>query len=365
MTNRLRKIAIYAIVTLVVPLLVLVGVDNTFGWALKNYYPIAFRDVRTFRQELAEDTDPLVARRVGHPFAQFVLNYKNPELMKNAHVNSLGYTDDEFVVAKEPGEYRILAFGGSTTVGYEAWPNKLQDYLNAQAAHTPYRRFTVYNFGIEGYTSMHSAVTMAMHGVDYKPDMIIVHDSYNDTVPMFNAGFRNDYAHTYKSWLIENVDEYPSLLIHLIRHSELAGFATFYVINKGVPRPMKDGAYVSPSGREFYVQHPQPAQTADAPPYVFKRNLNTMRLLAADVGAKMMVLTGPYRGNVGKDTYVINDYVRDFQHEHPGVILCDLQTFGAEFEPHYTDIMHLTESGQKVKGEIVGKAVIASFSKGK
>lgn len=360
MRNEIKKmIVLYSITCVVVPLCVLVGADVATGWALRYFLPHTRDLLATYRAEITDESDPEGALRVGHPFALFVRNYKYAPIAKPYHVNSLGYTDDEFDFKKAPDEFRIIALGGSTTVGYDAWPNQLERYLNT---HAKGRKFSVYNMGIESYTSMQSVITLAMHGVDYHPDLVIVHDGYNDAIPAATKGFRNDYAHAYKSWHIDNIKQYPWLLVRLIRRSNIAALAAFYTVEGGNLREAQSGEYVSG------IEHVSPEEAAkpgfyDRPIYVFTRNLNSVRVLAREAGAKMMILTGPHKNDGGKDYDIYNHAMRTFQQQHPEVWMCDLQQQGAALEPYYVDAIHVNVGGQKEKARLIGHAVLSALEK--
>jgi hypothetical protein len=113
---------------------------------------------------------------IGHPFSQCIGNYKNKAVSSKYHINSLGFTDDEFIMEKPKGVIRIAALGGSTTAGYEAWPNQLERLLNTGSKH----QYEVMNFGIEGYNTAHSIVNLALHVMDFQPDIVSLHDCYNE-----------------------------------------------------------------------------------------------------------------------------------------------------------------------------------------
>ncbi len=100
-----------------------------------------------------------------------------PEL---ARFNSQGFRLSEPVPAKEPGEFRIIALGGSTTedVWNDAgihWPLVAQCSLRRQGF--PVR---ILNGAMSAFTTAHSLVRLQFDVLEYEPDMVVVMDAVND-----------------------------------------------------------------------------------------------------------------------------------------------------------------------------------------
>ncbi|GAB6037045.1 hypothetical protein JCM15519_16040 [Fundidesulfovibrio butyratiphilus] len=116
-----------------------------------------------------------------------VLGYR---LKKNYHVdeytfNSLGFRDKEFKKEKDPGVFRIICLGGSTTIGSHAgdnaytYPSLLQDLLNF-SPNGGANRIEVINAGVFGYHSWHSLLRVMTELDALHPDMYIIMDGLND-----------------------------------------------------------------------------------------------------------------------------------------------------------------------------------------
>lgn len=315
--------------------------------------------------------DEAKAYRIGHPFIQFVANNKNKK------VNRLGFTDDEFSTKKEEGEFRVATLGGSTTTGYSAWPNKLEDLLKHHIQSKPSdipRKASVYNFGVGGYTTAHSLVNMALNVIDYKPDLVIIHHNYNDAIPARVKGFRNDYSHYYKSWRIEFHEPWDNPLhIFLTRFSDLYVSLQFLLGNGPKMSNPYSGMYISTAEKysKNEIMDEKFHETTNAK-YVFMRNLSLINVIAESIGTKVMILAGPYSRKhnarpmnwdlMSHEFSVFNDYLREFVASHPDVILVDLDIQSSDFETYYTDGYHLNNSGHELKAKLIFDSIIENYS---
>ncbi len=98
------------------------------------------------------------------------------------HINSLGLRDEEFPLAKPPGEIRILCLGGSTTAGEEVpqqqtYPSQLQRMLRE---HYPQAALRVINGGIPSYAIRHTLRDFELRLWRLKPDVVAVYQGIND-----------------------------------------------------------------------------------------------------------------------------------------------------------------------------------------
>lgn len=101
-------------------------------------------------------------------------------------INSDGYRDREFSVAKPLGVIRIAALGDSTTAGngtrdvQQTFPKVLERKLNAQDASRAARRFEVMNMGVGGYQTLQAAELFRVKGIKYAPDIVLLTFCIND-----------------------------------------------------------------------------------------------------------------------------------------------------------------------------------------
>jgi lysophospholipase L1-like esterase len=102
--------------------------------------------------------------------------------------NSLGFRDREHSPAKPDGVYRIAVLGDSVTMGLQIqnredlFPEVLQRELET-AGH----RIEVLNFGVSGYNTQQEVAIFLEKGLEYRPDLVLVQYSLNDTGAM-NGG---------------------------------------------------------------------------------------------------------------------------------------------------------------------------------
>lgn len=101
-------------------------------------------------------------------------------------------------VAKEPGVYRIVCLGGSTTYGVGAdktnsFPAQLETLLGRVYGGCQVR-FEVLNCGVMGYHSWHSRIRFEAEIAALHPDLVLVMDAVNDLVASTVADDSPDFA---------------------------------------------------------------------------------------------------------------------------------------------------------------------------
>ena len=104
------------------------------------------------------------------------LNHKNLE----EHHNDKGYKSDDFNIKKDSSRTRIIILGGSSVYGYllnnnETISFELQNQLNEYQS-----GYEIINLGVPGYNTYHSISQTITVLLDYKPDMVILYQSWND-----------------------------------------------------------------------------------------------------------------------------------------------------------------------------------------
>lgn len=100
-------------------------------------------------------------------------------------INSLGFRGKEFSTTKDKNTYRIIILGGSAANGKGASSNDttIAGYLEKILTEKiKGRSFEVYNMAIFGYISAQELITLQFHGLDFKPDLVIDINGYNDLI---------------------------------------------------------------------------------------------------------------------------------------------------------------------------------------
>ena len=110
----------------------------------------------------------------------------NHRVGKNRH-NSFGFRGREFALSKPDNTYRIVALGGSTTYSsgvddFElSYPSLLEKYLRESG----YDAVEVINAGASGYTSHQNLINLQFRVLSLQPDLIIVYQGFNDIQARF------------------------------------------------------------------------------------------------------------------------------------------------------------------------------------
>lgn len=92
---------------------------------------------------------------------------------------------------EDSDDYRIAVLGGSTTDAglypFKTWAEFLYEYW-------PNKALTIYNAGVAGYNSAQELIKLIRDVLQFKPDMILVYDGYNDTHINPKEPFAFDYV---------------------------------------------------------------------------------------------------------------------------------------------------------------------------
>jgi hypothetical protein len=93
----------------------------------------------------------------------------------NHWTNALGFNDEEFVVPKPAGRFRIMAVGDSFTYGLVPYPQSVMTLLESfLRAACPARDLDLLNFGI-GATGVHEYRTLVeLASATYEPDLVLI-----------------------------------------------------------------------------------------------------------------------------------------------------------------------------------------------
>lgn len=129
---------------------------------------------------------------------------RNKEKLYHPYLQLVPNDDARLNDPKFKSSYKIFCLGGSTTEFKDThgigWPDRLEIKLR-EKYHTD--SITVYNFGKQWYTSLHSLINYEANLRQYKPDLIILMHNINDLLNnadfsyLSKGSFRNDYGHFY------------------------------------------------------------------------------------------------------------------------------------------------------------------------
>ena len=145
------------------------------------------------------------------PAVHPVPNENNPEYKYSIVTNSEGYRTWEVSPNKNPGTYRIICLGDSTTFGWGVnSSNNYPSQLNKKILYKfKDKNIEVLNFGVPGYSSRQGLVLIRDFVIPrYSPDLIIVGYSINDA---FLAEIEDKYVINDKN-LISSADNFMNNL---------------------------------------------------------------------------------------------------------------------------------------------------------
>ncbi len=123
--------------------------------------------------------------------AEPFLVYGNRPSQKNASltINEQGFRGRAWRLEKRPDEVRVVFLGGSTAFGYgvsrdDAAYSAVVEKLLKESPELAGRDVEVWNAGVVGYCSAQELVLFTTRIADYRPDLVVLLDGYND----FNYG---------------------------------------------------------------------------------------------------------------------------------------------------------------------------------
>ncbi len=154
------------------------GVLGELGMRIAGYKPLPDRFGERAGVVSASPNDSL--RYVLNPGAQ------DHGLEHPITINSLGFRDREYELAKPEGVQRIVALGDSITFGLgldfdEVWPKVLEVKLGESG-----RKVEVLNLGVSGYDTGQEVAFLEYRGLDLDPDIVVLAYCVNDVATVSN-----------------------------------------------------------------------------------------------------------------------------------------------------------------------------------
>ena len=229
--------------------------------------------------------DPLATLYAPHPYLPIVLkpgsDYRDNDT--SGRINSLGMRGPERTASKPAGTLRIICVGGSTTFGAgiqgdeKTYPARLEAFLREAR---PEVAVEVWNAGVPGYTTAENVVYLSLRLIDFRPDIVVLYEGYNDFKPNRHPGFVPDYSH----WRDRAVAPQRSSLDRLRLYTKMRGLAARWLLDpRAEVRDPKSGK----SLRRFDT-------VGEGGIEAFRRNLRTMIAVAARAGARTVLATYPH-----------------------------------------------------------------------
>jgi lysophospholipase L1-like esterase len=218
-----------------------------------------------------------------------------------------------YAIPKPAGVFRLVILGGSTVEGngvnspFDSLPAKLRGGLQQRfdgAAHPGFDRIEVVNAGVSNYASDQEYLHLLADVLPLQPDLVVVYDGWNDAEVLPSAIAGNAETRYYRpASQADNADRVShgfTVSGSLRNFAAMAsghaladgdGFATFYVIHKGVGFVMKRvAAVVASKHQDPSGFNPAPSiTTAD----LYQQNRERMLFLARQTGFRFASILQP------------------------------------------------------------------------
>lgn len=280
--------------------------------------------------------------------------------------NANGYRGREIPRAKNPDVLRILAVGGSTTVGFpyipnpeEAWPAQVERLLTERTG----ARVEVINAGLHAATSAEHLAHYVFRDRYFKPDIVVLHVGGNDGLGLHFPGYNPEYTNFIRGWRTTPLAPRPwerALLRSNLARVAYAHWLREVSLEATIGREVL--ASVSPADALRNVQAAEPEG--------FRRNLDLLtRTIAADGAVPVLFpfvhaplerlradrTYGGYADSMllcfQKDRRVVDDLAQAYNLD-----LVDLPE-GSIAPGSFKDFCHVDLAGERIKAQRVAESL--------
>ncbi|MBI2252703.1 MAG: SGNH/GDSL hydrolase family protein [Armatimonadetes bacterium] len=232
-----------------------------------------------------QNKDPLKRHYTQYSQARFY-----PFENQKVRINSMGFRGKEFRIPKDKNIFRIIILGGSAAFGIGASSDKktiggrLEEILNENIKS---KHFEVYNMAIPGYISAQELITLQFYGIDFKPDLVIDINGFND----ITVGMDYDNAPP-------DIDAHSAALINAYRalwetsfpkflsYSLLRWSAFFKYVSDKIGKMKMINYYKNPETRKKIINQ-------DGRIEFYIKNMNTLYALAEHYNFRLAVILQP------------------------------------------------------------------------
>jgi lysophospholipase L1-like esterase len=263
--------------------------------------------------------------------------------------------------------YRIVVFGGSTTVNKPAfdeagihYPLVIQSRLQKAI---PQKTIEVINVGYSAYCTAHSLIRLELDVISWNPDLVILSHNLNDLMSAYWPDLTYDYSNKYsdEAFSVPNLKEIYTRSNVIFEHSQLY----WYLRNR---IRITRGIVGSEMSRISYGNTPPPLVIE-----IFKRNLGTFITVARASGAEVLLGSQPLQPSeeyfllhMGAKSYnvrmkyplheefvqhhrILNDAIKEVAEEHNVLYLDNDAGFAGE-KQYFIDFVHYSPAGVRKLG---------------
>ena len=307
--------------------------------------------------------------------------------------NSLGFRGREFAFSKPDNVYRIVALGGSTTYssGVNDFENSYTSLLEKYLHESGFDAVEIINAGASGYTSHQNLINMQFRVLPLQPDLMIVYQGFNDIQARFvypSSRYLGDRSGSLRPFVrgifMPNITEYSTALRILgIRLGVTSSHSALDWHLQRRPNSYVGDTFIQqfqvetyPSG--IFKEVSAAEILAENPPVHFERNTAHMLALAnhSDVNILLvtMALDDDFHETAGiatrrfstSDEFVFamaqhNELIRSLGAQFNSPVF-DLADVFPDDYTLFTDGLHMTEKGNRLRAQLIGDFVIRQFS---
>ena len=300
-----------------------------------------------------------------HPYLTY---YPTPNYIKGqTHHNSLGYRNDEFLLKKPAGVYRIVSLGGSSTYDVRIEDNdktftaQLEKLLEGEYG---YQNVEVINGGVPGYNSWEILINLEFRALDLDPDLVIIYEGTNDVHARLvePSAYRGDNSGRRQAWQVPPVPVWEHIAFLRIL-SRSMNFTRQVSVDDFVSSP----TYLSwPYDYRLGEDGIDPAEIlSENPPVYFRRNLENMIAIASEHGVDILFATwaySPYLNDYASKGYSQqgfdenNRILKEVANRHQ-ITLFDFAGVMPQEAKYWADGRHSNEAGALLKAGLFAEYI--------
>jgi len=324
------------------------------------------------RNPLERDIKPLL------PFRTFGFDmYRTIDGVR--HISSRH--QELYPLEKSADTYRIVVFGGSTTVNRPAfeeagihYPLVIQSRLQEEL---PDKNIEVINVSNAAYCTVHSLIELELDVVEWEPDLVILSHNVNDLTSAYWPEPTYDYSNKYSDphFSVPDLKKIYTPANVIFEHSQLYWFVKYRI-------EVLRGHVSSDMRRKSYGDTP-PRLVTD----IFKRNLGTFIEIARANGARVLLgsqpihpeeklfnlpmevkkynvrMIYPLHDEFLQHHRIFNEAIKEVADEY-GVPFLDNDASLAGDDRYFIDFVHYTPEGVKKLGINFAEFILSADSPG-
>ncbi|MCH7989423.1 MAG: SGNH/GDSL hydrolase family protein [Planctomycetes bacterium] len=257
---------------------------------------------------------------------------------------------------KEPNDYHVLCFGGSTTWGVaesneKTWPGVLETKLQTRY---PNRRIRVFNLAIDSGSSPMSLVNYCLVGTHLQPDLVIVYHGVNDLwIGMGAIDHKTDYTHA-----LQDVD--PASMNPKWRglQAHLPNWAFHSAVVSVITKSIDDSLGTNDLAAVLQKDYPRDPVNPFRGMEIFFQNLKTMAAIAEGHETHILFSTFHWIDNETPLTFEFNRRLKEFFSDNSFRYVDQAKLIPDQDLSIHIDVVHFTQLGREMMAENYFKYIV-------